>query len=86
MDQVKINDLGGVIPASAAERARAKASDLGTLPPELPGTSCANCEYFSAHNNEIGFCTNKSVQQYVTVRMCCYFWNNPGYLRAADTR
>ena len=84
--QVKTNDEGGVVPRDAAERERAKAVDLGTLPPHLEGTNCGNCSFFSDRGSGIGFCDNKAVQQYVSVRMCCGVWDNPGYVRAANTR
>jgi hypothetical protein len=82
MDSVELNDQGGVLPRTADERKRAKAVDLGTLPSSIAGTNCGNCSFFDGHIDGVGYCKNRAVRQYVTVRMCCAAWDNPGYLRS----
>ncbi len=70
------NSQGGYM-QSGEELARAKKADLLTLPPGVEGTNCANCKF-----QKDGFCKHKEVQQAVTPRMCCAFWDAEGCVRA----
>lgn len=56
---------------------RAKKTDLVTLPANVQGTNCGNCEYFKAN-----YCVNPKVRQPVNPRMCCALWDAPGTKRA----
>jgi len=86
MSDLAWNKQGGLVPANAAELARARATDLGTLPPDICGTHCANCIYMPSKKPvggglEIGFCVHPLVWQMVSNRMCCAYWDAEGYLR-----
>lgn len=78
---MKINKQGGLIPETKADMTKAKAADLGTLPTDIAGTNCGNCSFFTHAQSGIGTCEHPRVDQGVTVRMCCAFWDNPGFLR-----
>lgn len=60
---------------------RARAADLISLPPGLPGTSCESCQFFQpdyqSTNRNIGFCAHHALRMNVSRRWCCYFWKNP---------
>lgn len=59
-----------------AQLERAKAADLVTLPKNITGTNCGNCSYIKE-----GFCTHKKVQQPVSARLCCAYWDAEGTIR-----
>jgi hypothetical protein len=78
---IRLNDQGGVIPDTRAEASRAKAADLGTLPMEIMGTNCGNCKFVSDVKGGIGVCLHPKVNQIVSARMCCAYWDAHGFLR-----
>jgi hypothetical protein len=57
---------------------RAKAADLVTLPENVEGTNCGNCQFVDLKTK---FCNHEKVLQTVSPRMCCIFWNAPGTKR-----
>ncbi len=65
-----LNDEGGLDPKNKEETDRAKTADLITLP---GGTKT------DASSKK--FCNHKKIQMYVTVRMCCAYWDNEGVKR-----
>lgn len=65
-----LNDQGGLDPKTTEEMERAKKADLITL----PGGSKAD-----AANKK--FCYNEGIKMFVTVRMCCGYWDNSGVKR-----
>lgn len=78
----RLNHRGGVIPESAALVKLAQRADLGTLPLSVQGTNCGNCLYIQPTDTEpFLYCNHPQVRQLVTGRMCCAFWDHPGYLR-----
>jgi len=68
-------DDWGIPEDSALERA--KEADLITLPDSIPGTNCGNCSFFQEDH-----CNHPEVNQPVTARMCCIFWDHPDAKRA----
>jgi len=78
---IDINENGGVVPDSAAERRRAKNTDLVTLPEHVRGTNCGNCQYVRVMSGFVGMCVHPKVNQPVTARMCCALWDAPGTIR-----
>lgn len=62
------------------EISRARKADLITLPEGVKGTNCGNCQFVKITNAEQGngFCTHPLLQQNVTNRMCCIYWDTPG--------
>jgi hypothetical protein len=65
-----LNLQGGIDPKTPEEMQRAKTADLITL----PGGSAAD-----ASNKK--FCNNEKIQMFVTIRMCCGYWDNAGVKR-----
>lgn len=61
----------------ANELARAQKADLITLPKDVENTSCRNCEY-----QQDKYCHNPKVDQPVTPRNCCNYWDADGVKRA----
>ena len=59
--------------------AAAKHADLITLPESVQGTNCGNCEYFVKKTK---FCKHEEVQQTVSDKMCCKYWDHPDAKRA----
>ena len=82
---MEINRQGGIVPASVQDAARARQTDLITLPPEIPGTHCGNCLYIKDIQRvgrlAVGFCVHPLVQQPVSDRMCCALWDAQGVIR-----
>lgn len=66
----ELNPQGGRDPKTPEEMQKAKTADLITL----PGGSTAD-----AANKK--FCTHPKIQMFVTVRMCCGYWDNAGVKR-----
>lgn len=66
----ELNDEGGIDPQNDEEMDRAANADLITL----PGGSEADAV-------SKRFCFNKKIEMYVTVRMCCAYWDNDGVKR-----
>jgi hypothetical protein len=70
VDPKELNDEGGIDPRNQEEMQRAKKADLITL----PGGSKADLKGKK-------LCYNEQVKMYVTVRMCCAYWDNVGVKR-----
>ena len=66
----ELNDQGGIDPKTEEEMQRAQAADLITL----PGGSKAD-----APNKRM--CYHKKIKMFVTVRMCCAYWDNDAVKR-----
>lgn len=69
-------------PDESGALARARKADLVTLPPDVPGTVCANCEYL---RRGADYCDHPEVDQPLpdgATRMCCALWDAPGTGRA----
>ena len=66
----ELNNEGGIDPKNQDEMNRAEIADLITL----PGGSKTDA-------NTRRFCYNKKIEMYVTVRMCCAYWDNDGVKR-----
>ena len=70
VDQKELNEEGGIDLKSKKELETAEKADLITL----PGGSKVD-----ATNKR--FCGNDKIRMYVTVRMCCAYWDNEGVKR-----
>jgi hypothetical protein len=70
VDSKELSDVGGIDPKNDEEMERAKNADLITL----PGGSKADVKGKK-------LCYNDKVDMYVTVRMCCAYWDNDGVKR-----
>lgn len=66
----ELNDQGGIDPKNQEEMNKAKKADLITLP---------GGEKSDAANKKL--CYNENVKMFVTVRMCCAYWDNKGVKR-----
>src|SRR6185437_1927586 len=77
---VEKNKIGGFDPDTGEQTHIFKRADLITLPEDVKGTNCGNCRFARKVGN-LGFCTHEKVHQWVTPRMCCAFWDNPGARR-----
>lgn len=73
---MELDANGGVIPQ---DMATAKAADLITLPPSVPGTNCFNCMYALSisGNPSTRYCRHRRIRQIVNERNCCSYWDNP---------
>lgn len=73
----KMAEGGNVIDAQAL---RAKQADLVTLPNNIKGTNCSNCQFVHITDDKAGqgYCRHPKVDQPVTARMCCIYWDAPG--------
>ena len=69
-DPSELNVQGGIDPKTQEELQRAEKADLITL----PGGGKAD-----ASNKK--FCYNDKIKMFVTVRMCCGYWDNVGVKR-----
>lgn len=78
---LETNSQGGFDPQSDKQNQKFKKVDLLTLPEEVKGTNCGNCEYMRKQG-KIGFCKHEDVQDWVTDRMCCNRWSHEGARRA----
>lgn len=73
------NDLGGINDTDYAAIERARKADLITLPENVKGTNCSNCQWIDTVKKPYGkMCTHPKVKQYVNERMCCSLWANKG--------
>ena len=70
VDPSELNVQGGIDPKTQEEMHRAKKADLITL----PGGSKAD-----ASSKKL--CYNDEIKMFVTVRMCCGYWDNAGVKR-----
>jgi hypothetical protein len=66
----ELNAEGGIDPKNKDELERAKKADLITL----PGGSKTDA-------TTKRYCNNDQIEMYVTVRMCCAYWDNAGVKR-----
>lgn len=75
--------LASEVNANSTIVSRAKASDLIILPENVQGTNCSNCKFVEIKDAEkgLGYCNNKNVDQDVTARMCCIYWDAHGTKR-----
>lgn len=87
--EVYIDKQGGVIPQTNPELKRAQAADYGTLPRNIEGTNCGNCEYFNSNigkGSDVGYCRHENISFFVGARNCCIFWDSPKYLRPTKSK
>jgi hypothetical protein len=70
VDPKELNAQGGIDPKDKEETQKAKQADLITLP---GGTK--------ADAKDKKFCYNEAIKMFVTVRMCCGYWDNVGVKR-----
>lgn len=70
VNQKLLTDEGGIDPQNDEEMERAEKADLITLPGGI-----------KAEVTTKKFCYNNNVKMYVTVRMCCAYWDNDGVKR-----
>ena len=70
VDPKELSEVGGIDPKNDAEMDRAKKADLITL----PGGSKSDVKGKR-------MCYNDQIKMYVTVRMCCGYWDNDGVKR-----
>jgi hypothetical protein len=71
------NDLDGINDMNKDALLRAKNADLITLPKDINGTNCSNCNWISKYKKTYGaMCNHPKVKQYVNSRMCCALWSN----------
>lgn len=82
---MELNEQGGAEPENSAEMARAKKTDLITLPETIVGTNCSNCEYVGrvkkSQGIKVGWCVHPRVDQPVSERNCCALWSAYGVIR-----
>jgi hypothetical protein len=78
---LETNQQGGFDPQTDPQIKRFKHVDLITLPEDIKGTNCGNCSYMR-HQGKIGFCTHKEIQDWVTDRNCCAYWDHPNARRS----
>ena len=76
----KTNKEGGFDPKPSQFK-KWKKLDLITLPPQVSGTNCFNCEYIEKKTDEVGWCKHEEVLEYVGKNMCCKLWNHPDVKR-----
>jgi len=70
VNQKLLNDEGGIDPTNEEEMGRSKKADLITL----PGGS--KSEVLTKK-----FCYNNEIKIYITIRMCCAYWDNDAVKR-----
>jgi hypothetical protein len=70
VNQTELNAQGGLDPKTQEDMKRAQEADLITL----PGGSKTDA-------SDKKFCNNEAIKMFVTVRMCCAYWDNPGVIR-----
>ena len=70
VDPKELNAQGGIDPKNKEETQKVKTADLITLP---GGTK--------VDATEKKFCNHQSIRMFVTVRMCCGYWDNVGVKR-----
>ncbi len=78
---LETNQEGGFNPETNKQVKRFKHADLITLPKEVKGTNCGNCS-FMKKQGKYGFCKHEEIQDWVTDRMCCKYWNHHGVKRS----
>ncbi len=72
---------GGTV--MGAQALRAKQADLIILPDNVQGTNCSNCRFVNISDKATGqgYCRHPQVDQPVSARMCCIYWDAPGTQR-----
>jgi|NGEPerStandDraft_8_1074529.scaffolds.fasta_scaffold09792_3 hypothetical protein len=70
VDQTELNDQGGIDPKTDGDMQKAQKADLITLPGG-----------FKSDVTGKRYCSNQSVEMFVTERMCCAYWDNEGVRR-----
>ena len=70
INQTELNAQGGLDPQLQEDMKKAQKADLITL----PGGSKTDA-------SDKKFCNNEAIKMFVTVRMCCAYWDNPGVIR-----
>jgi hypothetical protein len=70
VESKELNSQGGIDQSTDDTLKRAEKADLITL----PGGSAAD-------TTDKKFCNHPKIQMYVTGRMCCAYWDNPGARR-----
>ena len=79
---MNFNKQQGIIPETEEDRIKARNADLLTLPSNITGTNCGNCQFYQKTDfNGVGICKHPKVKQPVSVRMCCSFWYQNGSIR-----
>jgi hypothetical protein len=66
----ELNNQGGINPRNDEEMSRADNADLITLPGGSKEDALTK-----------RLCFNKKIEMYVTVRMCCAYWDNDRVIR-----
>jgi len=66
----ELNDQGGIDPKTEVDMKKAQRADLITLP-----------EGSKADATNKKFCYHEGIAMFVTVRMCCAYWDNKGVIR-----
>lgn len=66
----ELNDQGGIDPKTEGDMKKAQKADLITLPGG-PKTDATNKK----------FCYNEGIKMFVTIRMCCGYWDNSAVKR-----
>lgn len=79
---------GGNVSPLQSQADRAKAADLVILPENVQGTNCSNCQFVQLIDEKEGkgYCKHPKVDQPVTARMCCIYWDAPGTRRIWEQR
>jgi hypothetical protein len=70
VDPAELNPVGGIDPKDKHEMKRAEKADLITLPGGTKSDATTK-----------KYCKHKEISMYVTVRMCCGYWDNVGVKR-----
>ena len=70
VDPKELNAQGGIDPKNKEETQKAKTADLITL----PGGAKVDA-------TDKKFCNHQAIKMFVTVRMCCGYWDNVGVKR-----
>jgi len=78
------NKEGGFEPKTNEQKSKWKKVDLITLPEEVKGTNCFNCKFIAKKEGNVGYCTHKDVQEWVTSKMCCALWDHSNVKRSYD--
>jgi hypothetical protein len=70
VDPKELNEVGGIDPKDKDEMERAEKADLITLPGWSKRDAITK-----------RYCNHEEIMMYVTVRMCCAYWDNAGVNR-----
>lgn len=78
--KIKFDALGGIKYTDPADKARAVATGVITLPKDEPGARCYNCKF----STPVGWCKNAQVNQPIEKNDCCNYWDHPGTIVNKD--